>query len=85
MHFIQAMIALENKNYILISDTESYNTWIEIERDKDLIYTSVIQADKPMGITAVEYAPVPNKEYTEWKKQETDLRLAEVKRNGKKI
>lgn len=73
-YFMQAVTALENKNYILISDTESYNTWIEIERYKDLIYTSIIHADKPVGTTAVEYAPVPNRKYTDWKKQETSFK-----------
>lgn len=73
IYFMQAIIELKNKNYILISDIESYNTWMEIERYNNIIYTSVIHADKPVGTTAVEFAPVPNIKYTDWKKQETSF------------
>jgi len=86
-YFMQAVIELEgNKNYILISDIESYNTWLELERRSDSIYTSVIHADKPFGTTAVEFFPVPNIKYTDWKKQETNFTQfkREVMENAKK-
>lgn len=73
IYFMQAIIELKNNNYILISDIESYNTWIEIEQKDDTIYTSIIHADKPVGTTALEFAPVPNIKYTDWKREETSF------------
>lgn len=85
-YFMQAAIELEDKNYVLISDIESYNTWLEIERRTDIIYTSVIHADKPVGTTAVEFSPVPNIKYTDWKRQDTSFMQfkREVMENAKK-
>ena len=50
IYFMQAIIGLENKDYVLISDIESYNILIQIERNRDVVYISVIRTDKVVFI-----------------------------------
>jgi len=68
--FLQIVYDLRSKNYILLSDIESYNTWIEFKRKDDIVLVSIISADKPQGSTAIEYEHMPNTTYPDWNNEE---------------
>lgn len=68
--FLQIVYDLRSKKYILLSDIESYNTWIEFKRKNDIVLVSIIHADKPQGSTAIEYEHMPNTTYPYWSNEE---------------
>lgn len=61
---------LQEQTYIILSDTESYNRWIEfIMNDEDIVTVSIIKAEKIIGSQDIEYVCPDNKEYVEWDHQ----------------
>ncbi len=75
---IKALILLENKNYVAVSDVESYNTWIEFQRKEDDINISVVKSDKWDGSKDIELSlknPMPGEwinqrvKYSDFKKE----------------
>lgn len=73
IYFMQAVIGLKKRDYVLIMDIEASRTWLEIKKDNNFIYTSIIHADYEIGSTAVEFHPMPNTEYLDWHGEETDF------------
>lgn len=66
---IRVVVDLEKYNYIKLSDTESFNKWIEFVRDKDnRVTVGVIKSEKVIGSTDIEYDDT-YKEYAEWSGQ----------------
>lgn len=62
---------LQKHRYVILSDTESYNRWIEfINNDEDIVTVSIIKAEKITGSQDIEYVCPSNKEYGEWDNQE---------------
>lgn len=52
------------KDYVVLSDVESYNTWIEFKKEKDEIIVSVVKATKEQNSHDIEFdlrAPKPGK------------------------
>ena len=75
---------LQKQNYIVLSDTESYNRWIEFINNKDIITVSIISSEKIIGSKDIEYMCPRNKQYVEWDSQEisyTDLKEEIVKKS----
>lgn len=44
--FLETVLGLKTNNYILISDIESHNTWIEIKRVADMLSVNIVRAEK---------------------------------------
>lgn len=59
---------LQTRNYVVLSDVESYNTWIEFCRNNEDVIVSIVKADKEEGSRDIEFnlkAPITG----EWDKQ----------------
>lgn len=52
---IKVLEHLKNTDYIALSDTESYNTWIEFKKLDDQLVVSIRQAQKEDGSRDIEY------------------------------
>ncbi len=46
---------LMTKDYVLLSDVESYNTWIEFRRKNEEVTVSIIKAEKEEGSHDIEF------------------------------
>lgn len=71
------------RDYVVLSDVESYNTWIEFKRvDLDLLI-GIVQSPKKEGTSAIEYF-IEEKKYVNWYNQRVSLKqfLEEVVRNA---
>lgn len=66
-YLLEALGKLRNCMYVLISDIEKSNTWIELKHETDILNISKVSADKPIGSTAVECVVMPNLKYEYWK------------------
>lgn len=53
LKYLKVAIILIDHTYAAISDTESYNAYIEITRCNDLLNISLVYADKLMGTTDI--------------------------------
>jgi len=62
---LRVVIALEDNSYVVLSDVESYNTWIEFTRMRDEVTLHIIEADKPDGSMDIEFE-LMNKSAEEW-------------------
>lgn len=59
---------LTTKDYVALSDVESYNTWIEFHRKKEDVIISIVKAEKEQGSHDIEFnlkEPIAG----EWQKQ----------------
>ena len=75
---------MQKTNYILVSDIEKANIWLEFKKEGEVLYISKVFADKPEGSTALE-SKIPNIVYKYWKDKKvlfTDFRT-EVLNNVK--
>lgn len=66
--FARVIKYLMTKDYVVLSDVESYNTWIEFRRENEYVIVSIIKAKKEEGSHDIEF----NLEDTiagEWEKQ----------------
>ncbi|GGD03845.1 hypothetical protein [Enterococcus wangshanyuanii] len=65
--FLKCLEVLETENYVLINDIESFNTWIEICKDKDIVSISKISGDKIGQGGLVRTEKLPDADYKFWK------------------
>lgn len=65
---IKVIEHLNKSNYVALSDTESYNTWIEFKKRDENLVISIIQAKKEDGSHDIEYQ-LNNTEDGEWVNQ----------------
>ena len=67
---LTVVIELKKKDYVILSDTESINTWIEFDkRGCNIVVIGIIHLTKLPGSKAIEYAEYMNnmqKEYIRW-------------------
>ena len=63
---LTSIIVLEKKNYVAISDIESYNTWLEFKREGSKLIVSIIKAEKGSGSSFVESTKILNGERGNW-------------------
>ena len=75
---------LETKEYVVLSDVESYNTWIEFEKRDSQIIISIIEAKKEQGSQDIEFHLVEAKP-SDWTNQVVDFYQLkeEISRKGK--
>ncbi|GHU61530.1 hypothetical protein FACS189418_1330 [Clostridia bacterium] len=66
-YFLKAILMLNETNYVLISDIEKSDVWIEIKKIDWELIISKVRADKPVGSTALESRIMPNLKYEYWK------------------
>lgn len=65
---VKVMKYLETKDYVALSDVESYNTWIEFRRKNEEVIISIVKAEKEQGSHDIEFnlkEPIAG----EWEKQ----------------
>lgn len=65
------------KDYVALSDVESYNTWIEFQRKKEEVIISIVKAEKNQGSRDIEFflkEPVPG----EWVNQVVSINQLKV-------
>lgn len=65
---IKVIEHLKSSNYVALSDTESYNTWIEFKKSNDILVISIIKAKKENGSHDIEYK-LNNPKEGEWVNQ----------------
>ncbi|WP_312061064.1 hypothetical protein [Anaerotignum sp.] len=65
---IKVLEHLKNSDYVALSDTESYNTWIEFKKLDDQLVVSIRQAQKEDGSRDIEYK-LNNATEGDWKNQ----------------
>lgn len=65
-YFLEAVWILKTERYVLISDIEKPNIWIELKKEKNVVVISKVSADKPEGSGAIETKKVPNLTYQYW-------------------
>lgn len=53
--FVRVAKILMFQNYVLLSDIESYNTWIEFKRNEDKLTVSIVKAQKPQNSRDIEF------------------------------
>lgn len=46
---------LKDKNYVVLSDIESYNTWIEFFKEDENVFISVVESEKKDGTHDIEF------------------------------
>lgn len=46
---------LMTKDYVVLSDVESYNTWIEFHRKNEEVLISIVKAEKEQGSRDIEF------------------------------
>lgn len=66
-YLLEALLILKTESYVLISDTEKPNIWLELKKEKHLLKISKVSADKPDGSGAVQRKEMPNLIYPFWK------------------
>lgn len=77
-YLVETIQTLNTSNYVAISDTESYNSWIEITRQDKYITVNNVYAEK-IGLGAIVTSKLKNVKYAKcWK--ETVLPLNEFKK-----
>lgn len=71
---LKIAIELHDRRYIVLSEIESYNLWIEFERKGEDLFVSLAYADKPDGSKEIEYE-LFNQYYDEslWKNERIDF------------
>lgn len=65
--FLSGLKILEDRNYVLINDIESFKIWIEIQRKDDCIYISKASGEKVDGGGLVRTEKILAIEYPYWK------------------
>ncbi len=72
--FIKVCKNLTTKEYVALSDVESYNTWIEFQRRDEEVVISIVKAEKKQGSRDIEFylgEPIEG----EWVNQVNDFNL----------
>lgn len=52
---VKVLKYLDTKQYVALSDVESYNTWIEFQRNNAEVIISIVKADKEEGSHDIEF------------------------------
>ena len=65
--FLRALEILKTENYVLINDIESFNTWIEIYRDKEILSISKVLGTKVGQGGWIRTEKISNPDYQFWK------------------
>ena len=63
---------LMTKEYVVLSDVESYNTWIEFRKKNSEVVVSIVKAKKEQGSHDIEFE-LREKEAGEWINQEVNF------------
>jgi len=67
---LRACFILLSSDYLLISDVESYNIWVEFRKKGDLIFASVIEAEKVDGSSDLEIVQLTEVNYPNWSNEQ---------------
>ena len=51
--YLRVVKKLQISNYVVLSNTDSYNTWIEFKRNANSLIVSEVDADKLTGLTDI--------------------------------
>ncbi|MBP1042364.1 hypothetical protein I6N95_15190 [Vagococcus sp. BWB3-3] len=65
--YLKSLEILETENYVLINDIESFNVWIEMCRDKEIVSVSKVSRDKVEQGGWVRREKLSDVDYKFWK------------------
>ncbi len=82
--FVRVCICLMTKEYVVLSNIESYNTWIEFKKRGDKLSISLIEAKKEEGTHDIEFH-LDDRRPGEWTNQIIDFQQfkGEIIQKGK--
>jgi len=66
LSFANAYQELTRSGYVLLSNTDSPNSWIEFRKTQDTVEINLIDAEKPSGTTDLRLTPLDKFEYSTW-------------------
>ena len=69
--FIRVIKNLSVRDYVVLSDVDSYNTWIEFRREKDKVVISIVKEEKEQGSRDIEFC-LKRPRAGEWTNQVVD-------------
>lgn len=64
----KVIINLMTKEYVVLSDVESYNIWIEFQKKNEKVIISIVKVEKEQGSHDIEFS-LKEKEHGEWMNQ----------------
>ncbi|MBO1627446.1 hypothetical protein [Bacillus arachidis] len=76
-YFLEALIILKNDNYVLISDIEKAETWLELRKEENNIYISKVKANKIESGGPVITNKLPDLTYPYWQNKKVNFILFE--------
>lgn len=68
--FVKLVVAykeLSKSGYVAINDTDSFNNWIEIKKQKGQFIISIVEANKEDGSSELRLLPFKEFNYGKWK------------------
>lgn len=60
------------REYVVLSDTESYNTWLEFRRKNETVVVSIVKSEKAQGSHSIEFT-LKGIRPGEWRNEEIDF------------
>ncbi|MBP2100452.1 hypothetical protein [Enterococcus rivorum] len=84
--FLKSLEILKKENYVLINDIESFNTWIELCRDKEIVSISKVSGDKVGQGGLVRKEKLSDADYKFWKDKKavfSDFRIEILEKSEK--
>ena len=67
---LKVVIELKTKDYVILSDIESFDRWIEFDkRNRNTVVVGIIRLEKQVGMLDIEYKNNPRKEYVDWNEE----------------
>lgn len=73
LNFLEALLILENHNYVLISDIEKSDIWIELKKEDNNLKISKVSAGKIEVGGVVLKEKLPDTKYLYWKEKEVSF------------
>ena len=64
---LKVTLELKSRNYVILSDTDSIDRWIEFNKtNENYVFMGVIRLKKIAGSSDIEYINCSQKEYVDW-------------------
>lgn len=67
---LKVVIELKTRDYVILSDIESFDRWIEFDkRHKNVVVVGIIRLEKKTGMSDIEHENNPLKKYVDWNEE----------------
>lgn len=83
----EACLILNNSNYVIINDINSYNSWIEIKKEADKLYISDLKSTNKTNKGMLEVLPLESYREGKWRNEIVDITdfVGKVKNSAEKF